>query len=164
MTVFNRGWRYEGARHALAAKGIATKYRQKFPELVKRFIGESPRITEKYARFRQQSPDDFKKSTFRTVDGDDRKFIVGQTKYGDDGVQSVLIKRSRFFAKKDSFPDIETEYGVAKYAFDWELVPGKVMHMYNMPTKEGSMTTVSVDTVRKHEKKSIDEYLARRTL
>jgi hypothetical protein len=93
-----RGWFHESYRHYLAAKGVATirrKYRKEFPDFVRRFPNESPRITGEYARFRQESPGTFEKGSFRTKEvGEDVSIVFGKRKRtGEFGVQSFLIRR-----------------------------------------------------------------------
>lgn len=99
------GWRYESYRHYLAAKGISTvrkKYQRKFSGLVKDFPGENPRITERFARFRQRDPNDFVKGSFRTKDlGGGKKIVVGKLKSsGKYQVQSVLFDRNFYWSVK----------------------------------------------------------------
>lgn len=84
----------------IARKDVATRYRQEFPWLVKGFQGEDPRITDEYARFRQRNPGEFEKGSFRTVDKRDRKLILGKID-GKMAVQSVMLKRKRYWAGKD---------------------------------------------------------------
>lgn len=94
------GWRYESAKHALSARGIASKYRKEFPNLVKPFEGENPRITDKYARFRQKDPKEFKKGSFRTKKEGDKTLILGKDKkYGQYMLQSILVNRKGYFSK-----------------------------------------------------------------
>ncbi len=106
------GWRYESSRHSLAAKGIATKYQKKFPQFVKPFPGENPRVTEDYARFRQEDPSKFKKNSFRTIDpgkkGDIELVVARPKDFNKTKVQSVLVERKNYFAA-DTSPTIGTE-------------------------------------------------------
>jgi hypothetical protein len=101
MILYRRGWFGDSYRHYLAAKGIKTRYRKRFPWLVKGFSGENPRVTEQYARFRQKDPKEFDKGSFRTVDKRDRKLIIGKVD-GKIAVQSVLLKRKRYWVEKDA--------------------------------------------------------------
>lgn len=96
-----RGWYGQSYRHYLAAKGVKTRYRKKFPELVKDFPRENPRITSEYARFRQRSPLDFVHGSFRTKKEGDVLLVLGKDKKtGKYGLQSVLIPRKEYFVKK----------------------------------------------------------------
>ena len=94
------GWRYESVRHALAAKGVKTRYQKVFPNLRKAFPGENPRITARYARFRQRRPSDFVEGSLRTLDRGDRKLIIGRLKRGGSGVQSVMLKRRKYWVRR----------------------------------------------------------------
>jgi hypothetical protein len=88
-------WQRDNWRHSLARQGISTRryWRDRFPELVKRFPGENPRITEDYVRFRQKDPKLFDK--FRTKETKNgRKVILGKNKKtGEYELQSVLIPK-----------------------------------------------------------------------
>ena len=108
------GWRYESARHALSARGIKTKYQERFPKLVKPFEGENPRITKEFARFRQRDPGEFDKDSFRSKDvGKHTRLVLGQEKSsGEFKVQSVLVKRKGYWLVKGEerkIPDDEQE-------------------------------------------------------
>jgi hypothetical protein len=85
------GWFKESYRHSLAAKGIQTKtyWRKRYPELVKDFPGENPRITKNFARFRQEDPAKYDQyMTKGTV-------ILGHNKYSDKWEkQSVMVPLS----------------------------------------------------------------------
>jgi DNA polymerase/3'-5' exonuclease PolX len=95
------GWQGESYRHYLAAKGVKTKYQKRFPELVKDFGGDNPRVTERFARFRQKSPKEFEPGTFRTKYQGDTELIVGKLKStGKYAVQSILFKRDKYFVEK----------------------------------------------------------------
>jgi DNA polymerase/3'-5' exonuclease PolX len=96
------GWKSESYRHYLASKGVKSKYQKTFPHLVRsEFTGENPRITERFARFRQKSPREFVPDSFRTKYQGDSELIVGKLKStGKYAVQSILFKRDKYFAEK----------------------------------------------------------------
>jgi hypothetical protein len=102
--MMRRGWFGESYRHYLASKSIKTKYQKKFKNIVKPFAGENPRITEKYARFRQRDPDEFVKGSFRTKKiANDKEIVVGKEKKSKKyEVQSILVKRKRYWDEKDA--------------------------------------------------------------
>lgn len=88
------GWRQDSARHALAAHGVKSKeyWRQQYPNLVKKFPGENPRITENFVRFRQKDP--AKYTDFKTKVVGDKEIILGKNKKtGEFELQSVLIPK-----------------------------------------------------------------------
>jgi hypothetical protein len=86
-------WKRESFRHSLASRGIKSKayWRKKYPELVKPFPGENPRITDNFVRFRQEDPAKF--STFRTKPvSAGKQVILGKNKEtGEFELQSVMI-------------------------------------------------------------------------
>jgi len=87
-----KGWKNESWRHSLAAKGIKT-WQKEYKPLVKPFPGENPRLTEDFARFRQQDPGKFSK--FRTKKRKDGKeLIFGYNKKTHKWeLQSILVPR-----------------------------------------------------------------------
>lgn len=109
------GWRHESYRHYLAAKGIKTRYQQKFPDLVKGFKNENPRITKNYARFRQRDPSEFEKGSFRTKKSGEKVLILGKDrKTGKYEIQSILVSRSKYFLSKD-----ERNTQLSNWIKDW---------------------------------------------
>ena len=93
----NRGWHMHSFEHGLARRGITTqKYRQKYPNLVKPFKGQNPRLTSKYARFRQASPSQFVSGTFRTKQASPKVSLIvaKQKRDAKFGVQSVMVRRT----------------------------------------------------------------------
>lgn len=100
-----RGWFNDSHRHYLAAKGVKTKveWRRKYPELVKDFPGDNPRLTEDSARFRQEETTSFYPSSFRTKRvAPGKSIVLGRNKKtGKYGLQSVIINK-RYFADQTS--------------------------------------------------------------
>jgi hypothetical protein len=81
--------RRDGIRQRYSKKQLQAKYKKL---VKKRFIGENPRITDKYARFRQANPKSF--SEFRTKKiSDDKSLILGRRPGKNKWeVQSIMIK------------------------------------------------------------------------
>jgi hypothetical protein len=69
-------------------------WERKYPDLVKPFPGENPRIEGKFARFRQEDPSRFQQGTFRTKKlSGDTSIILGKLKGKHKmSIQSVLKK------------------------------------------------------------------------
>ena len=92
-------WHKDSYRHSLASKGITTskrmslaaKWRSAYPELVRSFPGENPRITEEYVRFRQKDPSRYTQYKTKEING--RKAILGKNQKGEYELQSVLIPK-----------------------------------------------------------------------
>jgi len=80
-----------------AAKRLVPDLKKKYPELVKDFPGENPRITKNYARFRQEDPNSFDEDTFRIKDSGKVKLVLGKKK-GKMVVQSIMVPKSRWSA------------------------------------------------------------------
>jgi len=98
-----KGWHQHSHEHSLAARGITTaRYRKRFPNLVKPYKGQNPRLTANYARFRQASPSSFVLGTFRTKRvADERAIIVAKRKRDSKfAIQSVMIPRKDYWAVK----------------------------------------------------------------
>jgi hypothetical protein len=89
-------WYKESARHSLASKGIKSKkyWQKEYPELVKKFPGENPRITDDFVRFRQADPSKFSKFRTKAV-SPGKQVILGKSKEtGEFELQSVVISKN----------------------------------------------------------------------
>jgi hypothetical protein len=88
-------WNKESYRHSLARRGVKTVsyWQDKYPELVKPFPGENPRITKNFVRFRQEDPDKFSKFRTKPV-SPGKQVILGKNKEtGEFELQSVVISK-----------------------------------------------------------------------
>jgi hypothetical protein len=105
------GWFGERVRHSFAARGIQTRYRKRFPRLVRHFPGENPRVTGRFARFRQQPPSTFIPGSFRIKRvSPGTVLVLGKEKSsGKQEVQSVLKDRKVYFSEKSLFGTTKEE-------------------------------------------------------
>lgn len=80
--------RKDGVRQRYSKKQLRAKYKK----LVKNFPGENPRITDKYARFRQEDPSLFKEIRTKKLKSGN-EIILGRKPHKKKWeVQSILIK------------------------------------------------------------------------
>jgi hypothetical protein len=113
----------------MAGKFDVKFYQGRFPDLVRGFPGENPRITKEFARFRQQDPKKY--DDFRTKKISGKEMIFGHNKKtGKWELQSILIKKGSYAAKESvgkenvigiafPFPHKESQKKIAKEEKAW---------------------------------------------